>query len=85
MVKDGTLIGTRKLMIQLITQIAAGDNAASSKREDSLLRLWCVLNLVDFWNDELASIRVLGLIRNSLMLQLKCERSFRRQLIMTGL
>ena len=54
MVKDGTLIGTRKLMIQLITQIAAGDNAASSKREDSLLRLWCVLNLVDFWMEELA-------------------------------
>ena len=54
MVKDATLIGTRKLMIQLITQIAAGDNAASSKREDSLLRLWCVLNLVDFWMEELA-------------------------------
>ena len=54
MVKDGTLIGTRKLMMQLITQIATGDNAASSKREDSLLRLWCVLNLVDFWMEELA-------------------------------
>jgi hypothetical protein len=61
MVKDGTLIGTRKLMIQLITQIATGDNAASSKREDSLLRLWCVLNLVDFWNDELAFDKGIGI------------------------
>ncbi len=60
MVKDGTLIGTRKLMIQLITQIAAGDNAASSKREDSLLRLWCVLNLVDFWMEELAFDKTIG-------------------------
>ena len=61
MVKDGTLIGTRKLMIQLITQIAAGDNAASSKREDSLLRLWCVLNLVDFWMEELAFDKGIGI------------------------
>ena len=61
MVKDGTLIGTRKLMMQLITQIAAGDNAASSKREDSLLRLWCVLNLVDFWMEELAFDKGIGI------------------------
>ena len=61
MVKDGTLIGTRKLMIQLITQIAAGDNAASSKREDSLLRLWCVINLVDFWMAELAFDTSIGI------------------------
>ena len=61
MVKDGTLIGTRKLMMQLITQIAAGDNAASSKREDSLLRLWCVLNLVDFWMEELAFDTSIGI------------------------
>ena len=61
MVNDGTLIGTRKLMIQLITQIAAGDNAATSKREDSLLRLWCVLNLVDFWMEDLAFDKGIGI------------------------
>ena len=61
MVKDGTLIGTRKLMIQLITQIAVGDYAALSKREDSLLRLWCVLNLVDFWMEELAFDKSIGI------------------------
>ena len=61
MIKDGSLIGTRKQMIQLITQISSGDYATLSKREDSLLRLWCVLNLVDFWMDELAIDTSIGI------------------------
>lgn len=61
MIKDGSLIGTRKQMIQLITQISFGDYASLSKREDSLLRLWCVLNLVDFWMEELAIDKSIGI------------------------
>ncbi|MSR45321.1 MAG: hypothetical protein EXS15_08240 [Phycisphaerales bacterium] len=54
LVKDGTLSGARRRALQLITQIALGDTAAPSKREDSLLRLWFVMNLAELWMAELA-------------------------------
>lgn len=76
LVNEGTLGGTREQVLQLISQIAVGEYATSSKREDSLLRLWCVLGLVDFWMEELAFDKEAGIDQRLLVAATKARESF---------
>ena len=62
MKKDNTLLGSRQIVRRLLSQVAVGEYATiTPKLEDPLARLWCALELMSIWNDELAIDKTAGL------------------------
>lgn len=52
--KEPTFLGARQAMRRLISQVAIGEYCIGSKYEDSLARLWGLLELASIWKHELA-------------------------------
>lgn len=54
-VKENTLVSSRQILRRLIREVAAGQSSDPNKvLDDPLARLWCAIELIRIWTDELA-------------------------------